>query len=89
MDTNVPKEGDIYCCEYCPAMSNSEMTIISHITGMHEHMHIKFKILNSISCENKKDEFVGCGICSEVGSEIKIRRHYLAKHSGQAFVPYR
>lgn len=89
MDTNVPNDGDVYCCEYCPYMSSSEMTMISHISGEHEHMHVKFKVRNSILCNMRKSDYVGCAICSEIGSEIKIRQHYLEKHQGQTFMTFR
>ncbi|KAG5893935.1 hypothetical protein JTB14_028744 [Gonioctena quinquepunctata] len=88
-DTNVPVDGDVYCCEYCPYMSSSEMLIMSHISGQHEHMHIKFKVLNNGMCESKKSDYVGCALCTETGSEIRIRKHHLDKHDGQTFMMFR
>ncbi|XP_056631686.1 uncharacterized protein LOC130441883 isoform X1 [Diorhabda sublineata] len=88
-DTNVPRAGDVFCCEYCPYMSDSEMLIVSHISSQHEHMHVKFKILNQDKCERKLEDYVACVICSEMGSEIKIRQHYLEVHEGETFGIYR
>lgn len=88
-DTNVPRPGDVFCCEYCPYMSDSEMLIGSHISSQHEHMHVKFKILNQDKCERKLEDYVACVICSEMGSEIKIRQHYLELHEGETFGIYR
>ncbi|XP_028133091.2 uncharacterized protein LOC114328441 [Diabrotica virgifera virgifera] len=88
-DTNVPNDGDVFCCEYCPYMSHSEMQIRSHISGQHDHMHIKFKVLNRPQCESKKDDYVACTICNEVGSEITIREHHLDVHEGETFFIYR
>ncbi|XP_072393042.1 uncharacterized protein [Diabrotica undecimpunctata] len=88
-DTNVPNDGDVFCCEYCPYMSNSEMQIMSHISGQHDHMHIKFKVLNRPQCDSRKDEYVACTICNEIGSEIGIREHHLDVHEGETFYVYR
>lgn len=86
---NVPTDGDVFCCEYCPFMSNSEMIIMAHINSEHEHMHVKFKLLNRLTCDKKLNEYVGCGLCPEIGSEIKIRQHYLEMHASQLFITYR
>ncbi|CAH1118526.1 unnamed protein product [Phaedon cochleariae] len=88
-DTNVPMEGDVFCCEYCPYMSNSETYIMGHISGQHEHMHIKFHQLNRATCEARRGDYVGCMLCAEIGSEIAIRRHHMDKHDGQTFITYR
>ncbi|XP_023310781.1 uncharacterized protein LOC108911829 [Anoplophora glabripennis] len=85
---DVPTEGDVYCCEYCAFMTNSEVQVISHISGLHEHMHINFKKLNRARCEDPK-EHVGCSLCSEVGSEVKIRLHHMEKHDRLPLYLYR
>lgn len=87
-DSNVPTEGDVFCCEYCAFMASSEVQVISHITASHEHMFINFKKLNRATCDYPK-EHVGCMFCSEVGSEVKIRQHHMEKHKGQALYMYR
>ncbi|KAJ8972650.1 hypothetical protein NQ317_008236 [Molorchus minor] len=88
-DSNVPKESDVFCCEYCPFMTNSETYVISHITSVHEHMHIKFKTLNKLACETSIKDYVACTVCNEAGSEIRIRQHYMEEHEGQTFLMYR
>ncbi|KAJ8956301.1 hypothetical protein NQ318_015037 [Aromia moschata] len=88
-DSNVPNESDVFCCEYCPFMTNSETQVLGHIAGAHEHMHVKFKTLNRVTCEANVGEYVGCMVCSEVGSEIRIRQHHIEKHDGQTFLLYR
>lgn len=87
-DSNVPTEGDVFCCEYCAFMANSEMQVISHISSHHDNMSINFKKLNRATCENPK-EHVGCVLCSEVGSEIRIRQHHMERHPGHSLNMYR
>ncbi|KAJ8916522.1 hypothetical protein NQ315_000164 [Exocentrus adspersus] len=87
-DRDVPTESDVFCCEYCAYMGDSEMHVISHITAQHEYMAINFKKLNQVTC-NVPKEYVGCMICSTVGSEVMVRRHHMEKHAGLGFSVYR
>lgn len=70
-------------------MSNSEMIIMAHNSNEHPHLNVKFKVLNRLVCDKKTNDYVGCGLCSEIGSEIKIRQHHLEKHSSQVFLMFR
>ncbi|CAG9853748.1 unnamed protein product [Phyllotreta striolata] len=88
-DSNVPQNGDVYCCDYCAYMSNSEPIMMDHFFEDHQNANVKFKVLNQRICNSKKEDYIGCMFCDEVGSEITIRQHHMNVHEHETFLYYR
>nr|CAH7769020.1 unnamed protein product [Callosobruchus chinensis] len=84
----VPLLGDVFCCESCVFMSNSEPVTEQHVRDVH-FSHGKYKVLNTLQCEENSDEYVACQWCDEAGDEIRIRKHFMQSHPANKFNIYR
>lgn len=90
-DDRVPNEDNVFACDMCVYITESEILVMKHLTQEHGVRSNKFHVLSKKNAETEAGgQKMACNICDEVFAELKLRRHFIQNHfKGQTYAPYR